>query len=59
MIAEDHPKFTQWSVAFDRRHEAERRYKRAQRDKDPAVAEYKLDFDKANADYEAICKELE
>jgi len=59
MIAEDHPKYAEWSVAFDRRHQAELRYRRAQRDNDPAIAAYKFDFDKAQAEYEAICQELE
>ena len=59
MIAENHPKYAEWSFAFDRRHEAERRYKRAQRDKDPAIAAYKPALENAKADYGAICKELE
>lgn len=59
MPVEDHPKWTIWSAAFDKRNEAERLYREAQMRHDPAIGAAKLDFEKAQAAYDAIVADLD
>ena len=54
----DHPKHPEWEMAFDKRNEAERRYREATLMNDKAVEAYRLDFVKAQKAYNKVCDEL-
>lgn len=58
MPIEDDPQYQKWSVAFDMRNEAQKRYWRAKIRNDSALAAYKHDMDLAQQAYDDVCSEL-
>ena len=61
MLVEEHPKYEDWSAAFDRRNDAEWEYRAAVMLKEPEaeVAAKKADYDRAQAAYDSICDTLD
>jgi hypothetical protein len=58
MAIEDHPLWNDWSVAFDIKNEAEKRYYEAKMRNDPALDAAKHDYDKALRSYDEIAAKL-
>ncbi len=59
MAVEDHPRYAEWLSAFDHRNEAERRYIEARLMKSHTLNAAQADLQKAQAEYNKICGELD